>query len=271
MSDDYLHGYSEHERERLAEQARFTEPFVFEFVELGATRELLEVGCGVGAQSEILLRRYPQLRLFGIDVSPSQIAAAHARLRAIPAARDRYELYCMDATALTFPSRRFDGAFLCWVLEHTPDPLAVLAEVRRVLGSGAVVHVTEVMNQTFFVTPYSPAVETYWRAFNDLQLELGGDPNIGARLGNLLAKAGFDAILTRPRVLSFDARDPVALASMIDYWSDLLMSAHATLIERRRIDVGLGALVRAELRRVAGHPDGAFHYSFMQARARCPD
>jgi hypothetical protein len=64
----YLHGYSEPERERLHRQARFLEPMVHDRLPFRRRRRLLEVGSGVGAQTEILLRHFPELHVTGIEI-----------------------------------------------------------------------------------------------------------------------------------------------------------------------------------------------------------
>jgi len=80
VTPGYLHGYSPEEQARLVKQARFLEPTVFENVNFSKQQKLLEVGCGVGAQTEILLRRFPHLKIHGIDSSKPQITRARARL-----------------------------------------------------------------------------------------------------------------------------------------------------------------------------------------------
>ncbi len=129
-----------------------------------------------------------------------------------------------DAARTSFAADRFDAAFLCWVLEHVADPAAVLAEVRRVLRPGAPIVVTEVQNATFFLDPYSPNTLAYWMAFNDHQLELGGDPFVGAKLGNLLQAIGYRDIRTEVRTIHLDNRAPGERAEFIAYWTELLLS-----------------------------------------------
>src|SRR5687768_2762697 len=182
----YLHGYSVSERERLRRQAHFLEPMVHDRLPFRRRRRLLEVGSGVGAQTEILLRHFPELHVTGIEINDEQIAEAKSFLATVPWASGRYTIAKGDATRLEFPPESFDGAFLCWILEHISTPARVLSEVRRVLVPGAPIVCNEVLNATFFIDPYSPNTLRYWMAFNDHQLELGGDPFIGAKLGNLL-------------------------------------------------------------------------------------
>jgi cyclopropane fatty-acyl-phospholipid synthase-like methyltransferase len=67
MADNfpYLHGFSEKEQSRLRAQAAFAEQTVYGGLSLGEGKNILEVGCGVGAQSEILLRRFPKIHITG--------------------------------------------------------------------------------------------------------------------------------------------------------------------------------------------------------------
>ncbi len=49
-----------------------------------ARRRLIEVGCGVGAQTEILLRHFPDLHVTGVDASEPNLAAARESLASLP-------------------------------------------------------------------------------------------------------------------------------------------------------------------------------------------
>ncbi len=264
----YLHGFSEQEQQRLRKQAEFAEHFVYQNIDLSRTHHLLEVGSGVGAQSEILLRRFPKLKLTGIELNDKQLAAAKSNLQNQNFPSERYELLKMDATQMDFDSNKFDGAFLCWVLEHIPNPRQALSEVRRVLKPGSSVYITEVMNSSFFLEPYSPNVWKYWMAFNDYQYENAGDPFVGAKLGNFLLEMGFKDIKTEVKTWHYDNRNPDQRKETIDFWTNLLMSAKDQLINENIITKELAGKAQAELKRVALDPNAVFFYSFMQAQAK---
>lgn len=265
---NYLHGYHADEQERLYRQAEFLEPVIYEWIDLSGTRDLLEVGCGVGAQSEILLRRYPKLRLTGVDLVAAQIERAHQHFAGLPEFRDRCSFQRMDATRLEFADgERFDTAFFCWMLEHTPEPLRVLEEARRVLRPGGQVIITEVMNHTLFVSPPAPTLGAYWDQFNRLQSRMGGDPQIGARLGTLLDRAGFRNIVTRPRPFYYDRRTPEQRAAMFEYWSDLIHSGEENLLQAGSITREQVEALKLEFAALQSDPDAIFFYTFVQARA----
>ncbi|TXI50906.1 MAG: SAM-dependent methyltransferase [Lysobacter sp.] len=266
-SPAYLHGFSSTEQARLVKQARIAESTIFRNIDYGGATRLLEVGSGVGAQTEILLRRFPELHATCVDLNEAQLAAAQENLGAMPWLDGRYTLRQADATDLPFEARSFDAAFLCWVLEHVPSPARVLAEVRRTLAPGAPVYITEVMNSSFLLDPYSPNVWKYWMAFNDFQIEQGGDPFVGAKLGNLLLAGGFRDPTTEIKTFHFDNREPARRKTMIAFWEELLLSASDQLIAAGAVTETVVDNMRREMRLVQNDPNAVFFYSFVQARA----
>jgi ubiquinone/menaquinone biosynthesis C-methylase UbiE len=263
----YLHGFSRTEQARLLKQARIAESTIFANIDFTGVRRLLEVGSGVGAQTEILLRRFPELHATCVDLSEPQLAAAREHLGAMHWLDGRYELRQADASDLPFEPRSFDGAFLCWVLEHVPSPARVLNEVRRVLTPGSTVYITEVMNSSFLLDPYSPNTWRYWMAFNDFQHEHGGDPFVGAKLGNLLLAGGYREVATEVKTFYFDNREPGRRKVMIGFWEELLLSAAGNLIEAGAVTQEVVDGMRREMHQVQNDPNAVFFYSFIQARA----
>jgi ubiquinone/menaquinone biosynthesis C-methylase UbiE len=264
----YLHGFTPEEQDRLHRQARFLEDKVHDKLPFRRCRKLLEVGCGVGAQTEILLRRLPELHVTGVDSSPANLDNGRAYLESLGWAEGRFDYQQADANRLDFPADRFDGAFLCWILEHVADPAQILAEVRRVLAPGSPIVITEVQNASLFVDPYSPKTLAYWMAFNDWQLELGGDPFVGAKLGNLLQAVGYQDISTKVRTFHLDNRHAGERAEFIAFWTELMLSGATELLGAGKVDEDTVQGMRDELELVAHSRDSVFYYSFVQARAR---
>jgi ubiquinone/menaquinone biosynthesis C-methylase UbiE len=264
----YLHGFSTQEALRLRHQAEFAEQQVYKNIDLSNVEHLLEVGCGVGAQTAILLRRFPRLKITGIDRNDSQIASAIDYLNSLQHFQGRFELHSGDANNLEVEPGKHDGAFLCWVLEHVDNPAQILSEVRRVLRPGSLLYVTEVMNHTFFLDPYSPSVWKYWQAFNDFQYDCAGDPFIGAKLGNLLLQSGYTNVKTNIRSWHWDNRYPRRRKEFIEFWSDLMLSAADQLLEAKVVTEELIENTKRELKKVANDPNAVFMYSLMQASAR---
>lgn len=263
----YVHGFSEAEQERLYRQARFLEHRVHDRLPFRRAKKLLEVGCGVGAQSEILLRHFPDLSITGVDASVDNATRAQRHLDQLPWTEGRFQGIAADASSLEFPAATFDAAFLCWILEHVADPMLVLSETRRVLKPGAPIVVSEVQNASFFLEPYSPQTMAYWMAFNDRQVEIGGDPFVGAKLGNLMQAVGYRDVTTEVRTIHLDNRSPGERAEFIEYWTELLLSGAPGLQEAGKVSVDVVEGMTRELHAVAHNPNAVFFYSFVQARA----
>jgi len=91
----------------------------------------IDVGCGNGAFSELLVERCAPAAVQGIDPSEAQLAFARTR----PAAR-LAKFGRGDAMALPFPDDAFDAATMALVIFFVPDPPKGVAEMVRVVRPG---------------------------------------------------------------------------------------------------------------------------------------
>ena len=94
----------------------------------------IDVGCGTGAFSELLVERCAPAEVQGIDPSEAQLAFARTR----PASR-LAQFHQGDALVLPFPDDRFDAAVMALVIFFVPDPAKGVAEMVRVVGPGGIV------------------------------------------------------------------------------------------------------------------------------------
>ncbi len=94
----------------------------------------LDVGCGNGAFTELLVSRCAPASVHGIDPSEAQLAFARTR----PVSRVA-EFSLGDAMALPFPDSTFDAAVMPLVIFFVPDPTRGVAEMARVVCPGGVV------------------------------------------------------------------------------------------------------------------------------------
>ncbi len=263
---NYLHGYSEQEQARLYNQARFFEHIVYEKVDFSKQKRILEVGCGVGAQTEILLKRFPHLHVQGMDASSIQIEQARKKLAPlIKSGRVSFDLG--NALELPYPENSFDGAFVCWFLEHVQKPIEILREIRRVLKASSIIYCTEVLNATFYVHPYSPATLQYWFAFNDHHWSLGGDPFVGAKLANYLLAAGFQDVSTDVSVHHYDNRAPKKRGEFIEDWISFLLSGAPGLLQAGKVTPKLVEEMKKELICLKDDPNAVFFNTWVQAKA----
>ncbi len=259
----YIHGFGPVEEQRLRDQASTLASVVFHDYPLPAPGgRLLELGCGVGAELDLLAERAPAWQRVGVDISASQVAAAHAHTDAA--------VVRADATCLPFGTGVFDAVVTIWLLEHVPDPLAVLAEAFRVLRPGGVVICSEVDNDTFRFSPDQPAIRQWWELFCHRQQEAGGDPFVGRRLDRLAELAGFTDISTRdlPVVSSHDQAD--RRDELLAYVRDLLMSGAGNLVAGGYVGAATTADLECDFARVAADRDIHFEYHATRMWCRRP-
>ncbi|HJU32575.1 MAG TPA: methyltransferase domain-containing protein [Hyphomicrobiaceae bacterium] len=94
----------------------------------------IDVGCGNGAFTELLIDRCAPAEVQGIDPSDGQLSYARER----PGAR-LAQFGKGDAMALPFPAGRFDAAVMALVLVFVPDPAKGVEEMVRVVKPGGTV------------------------------------------------------------------------------------------------------------------------------------
>jgi SAM-dependent methyltransferase len=94
----------------------------------------LDVGCGNGAFTEMLVERCAPASVQGIDPSEGQLAYARTR----PASRVA-QFRQGDAMALPFSDDTFDAAVMPLVIFFVPDPAKGVAEMARVVCPGGLV------------------------------------------------------------------------------------------------------------------------------------
>ncbi|MDJ0343069.1 methyltransferase domain-containing protein [Streptomyces sp. H10-C2] len=265
----YVHGYSEYETRRLGDQADTLAGLLHAGTAYPAGSRVLEAGCGVGAQTVHLVAASPEARFVAVDVSGDSLAQARARMAA-QAPGAAVEWCRADLFDLPFPDGEFDHVFVCFVLEHLLDPRRALAGLRRVLRPGGTVTVIEGDHGSAFFHPDSAYAHAAIGHQVRLQSAAGGNALMGRQLQPLLASAGFDDVVVRPRTVYADRTRPALVdgftrdtfIAMIESVRDEALAAGLTT----RTDWERGI---ADLHRTAAD-DGTFHYTFAKAVAVNP-
>ncbi len=109
-------------------------PFL-DWVGVPAGARWLDVGCGNGAFTELLLQRAAPAEVQAFDPSPGQLAFARQRLPAVAPVRWAEG----DAQRLPVPDASVDAAVMALVLFFVPDPAQGLAEMCRAVRPGGTV------------------------------------------------------------------------------------------------------------------------------------
>ena len=134
----------------MADQIRFDDGTVYErmmgvwsrlvgvvfidWLALGSELRWIDIGCGNGAFTELLVDRCAPAEVQGIDPFEGQIAFARRR----PAAR-MAEFRRGDAMALPFTRDRFDAVVMALVIPLITDPTKAVSEMVRVAVPGGTV------------------------------------------------------------------------------------------------------------------------------------
>jgi len=265
MPGVYVHGYSAEESERLNAQAGILSGFIHEKAIFAPGSRVLEAGCGVGAQTIQLAQRNPEAEFVAIDYSAESLAIARERVQAM--GLGNVEFRHADIHALPFEDAEFDGAFLCFVLEHLAAPDEALQEVRRVLRPGAKVCSFEGDHGTVLPSPDDPAIHRMVAAIVRLQSLESGDACIGRRLCPLLRSAGLRNVNVEPCVAYADATRP----QWVEQFTLATITEMFALQETGVLSRGL--LSEPEWRagmkgmRRAACEDGTFAYTFFRGTA----
>jgi len=102
-------------------------------VPLTAPRRVVDLGCGPGNSTELLVARYPQSEVIGLDSSPDMLRQARERLPDVT-------FVAGDITTWT-PDERTDLLFANAVFQWVPDHPAVLRRLLQALPAGGVLAV----------------------------------------------------------------------------------------------------------------------------------
>lgn len=174
----------------------------------------LDVGCGTGALSGVILEVASPREVMGIDPSAAYVAYARSR---VPDPRARFEVG--DAAALPFTTETFDAVVSGLVLNFVSDPVAAVTEMARVTRAAGTVGA--------YVWDYAGNMELM-RRFWDAAVAL--DPaarelDEGVRFGaicrpEVLAELFRNAGLRRVEAHAVDV--PTPFRDFDDFWSPFL-------------------------------------------------
>ena len=198
----------------------------------------IDIGCGNGAFTELIVRHCAPSGVRGIDPSEGQLSYARKRSGA-----QGVEFLLGDAMALPFGREEFDVAVMALAIFFVPIPAQGVAEMKRVVRPGGMIatYAWDMLGGGF---PFYP-IQVELRA---LGVTPPLPPSAGASrssaLRDLWTDAGLEAIETREIVVRRE------FASFDDFWVSSTggESIRPTLAAMTEGDVGqLKARVRARL------------------------
>jgi len=212
----------------------------------------IDVGCGNGAFTQLIVERCAPAAVQGIDPSDAQLAFARTR----PAVR-LAEFRRGDAMALPFSQASFDAAVMALVIFFVPDPEKGVAEMARVVSPGGSVaaYAWDLFGGGFPMEP----IQAEMRAMG---LKPVLPPSAGVSrmesLRELWSAAGLDAVETREITVNRTFPD------FDDFWTTSLLSPS---LRARFAELPPGDLESLRTRVHAGMPADAAARIACSARA----
>jgi ubiquinone/menaquinone biosynthesis C-methylase UbiE len=270
MFEQYVHGYRSDESARLSDQADALVELLHSGTHFRPGERVLEIGCGIGAQTVTLGARSPRTSFVAADIAPDSLAQASRRVGA--AGLTNVDFAVADVFALpepegTFAEASFDHVFVCFLLEHLPAPVEALQRLQRLVRPGGSVTVIEGDHGSTYFHPENKAARAAIACQVTLQHHAGGDALIGRRLFPLLNEAGWSDIVVTPRTVYVDGSSPDLAESFTKRTFTAMIAGirepaiAAGLIDAATFDAGIAALRRT------AEPDGVFCYTFFKAVA----
>jgi SAM-dependent methyltransferase len=153
------------------------------------TARVLDVGCGPGTITADLAARVPQGHVVGVDQAADVLALA--REEAGRRGRRNVGFGAGNAYHLAFEDGAFDVVHAHQVLQHLPDPVGALAEMRRVCRPGGLVAARDSDYGGMLWFPEDPELAEWLALYQRVARALGGEPDAGRRLLSWARAAGF--------------------------------------------------------------------------------
>ncbi|HEV3417138.1 MAG TPA: class I SAM-dependent methyltransferase, partial [Pirellulales bacterium] len=106
--------------------------------------DALDLGTGTAQIPVELCRRAPNIRIMAVDLAAEMLQMAKINVE-LAAQRDRIQLDRIDAKELPYVDGRFDAVISNSIVHHIPEPAAVLAEAVRVVRSGGIIFIRDLL------------------------------------------------------------------------------------------------------------------------------
>ena len=170
---------------------------------------VLDLACGTGDFSQIVLAALPKARVIAVDLTEPMLRLARRRCGACVAAA--------DALALPFPNGCFDAVFVGYGMRNFPDLEAALGEIMRVTRPGGLLVTLD------FFLPKSRVLRRLY-------------------VGYLYAQGAFWglALHGRPRLYTYIPDSLRSFVSIGEFSSLLLRMGWATVETRAYVFGGIG-------------------------------
>ena len=258
----YVHGRSDREAERLNYQASRLAELLHHDTGYPPGSRVLEAACGVGAQTILLARNSPGAEFVSVDISRESLLKA--KLRVAEEGITNVTFRQADVYHLPFRPETFDHIFVCFLLEHLPDPLLSITRMKEILRPGGYMTFIEGDHGSALFFPDSRDAHTVIDCLVQLQREMGGNALIGRELWHLMTDAGFTKVSVSPRIVYADASRPEYVEGVRNIFIAMVEGVREQAIARGLVDIETWEKGIRDLYRTT-EQDGTFCYTFFKA------
>ena len=187
----YTHGHHESVlRSHLTRTVENSAGYLVDHLRPGMT--VLDVGCGPGTITAGIAERVAPGAVVGIDNAPEILDTARATARDRGVDNVRFEVgdvYAIDAEPDTF-----DVVHAHQVLQHLVDPIAALAEMRRVCRPDGIVAARDSDYAAMTWYPLVPGLARWLALYHDVTRSNDAEADAGRRLNSWARAAGFSDV-----------------------------------------------------------------------------
>lgn len=209
-------------------------------LKLPAKARILDIGCGLGHTTRMLSNHFTDAHVTGVDLDEALLAVAASE----NGHQANIDFKKANAANLPFDSNHFDLVFSRYLLMHVEDPVAALAEMKRVCKPGGVIMAAEPDCSLFASHPHCPgyAQIPVWFA------TLFKDSLISQKLAHHFAEAGLQAVAIDDSRRAYETDDNQAIKRLIRLTAEALGAAllKKGLADARFLQQVLEGLANAE-------------------------
>lgn len=259
----YVHGYADEELDRLTGSANTLAHLLHQGMAYPEGALVLEAGCGVGAQTRHVLSNSPGIRLVSVDIARTSLLRAQK-----DTGKDNASFLQADLHNLPFQPKTFDHIFICFVLEHLPDPVEVLRYLKTLLKPKGTITAIEGDHGSAFFYPETEAAVSAWQCLQQLQLQTSGDGHIGRRLYALFKDSGATTIDVTPVPVYCDPSLPEMMGGFADKTIvGMLKGIEEEVLSRKMLSPQIWHQGINDLLTLSKSDRGSFSYTFFRTIA----
>lgn len=257
----YLHGTEPVEQRRLSTLNQLLNDSSLREIAVQPGERAIDFGAGLGQLTRGLARA-SGVRAVGIERSREQIEEA---LRQAREAGEEHLIDLRPGDVIAPPLAAdewgaFDLAHARFILEHVPDPAAVVLAMARSVRPGGRIVLEDDDHDVLRMWPEVGSCVALWRAYVATYPRIGNDPIVGRRLVSLLHDAG--ARPRRSRWIWFGAcAGEPHFTMLVENMAGLIGGARAEIVGGGAFDAASFAAALAELGAWGRRADAALWFA----------